>query len=194
MLRAVSTETLPADIPRRRFTVDEVSQMVEQGILGEDEHVELLDGELVVMSPQGPPHASRVMELHEALAEAYRGRAHVRSQVPLESRPHNLPEPDVALVRGQVRDYRTRHPTGRDTLLVIEVARTSQRIDRRKIAIYAAAGVPVYWLIDLAKSRVEVFRQPSADASYAQHLVLGVGDDVELPDLDVRWPVSDLVS
>ena len=168
--------------------------MVEQGILGEDEHVELLDGELVVMTPQGPPHAAHLTDLHQRLADAYRGAAHIRSQVPLVNRPYNMPEPDTAVIRGRPLDYKERHPTGADAILVVEIARTSQRIDRRKAGIYASAGVPTYWLIDLAKRRVEVFSEPSRQGAYARHLSLAVGQEVQLPDLDVRWPVSDLVS
>jgi Uma2 family endonuclease len=193
MLVDVSTGSLFSDLPRRRFTVDEVNRMAEEGIIGEDEHVELLDGELVVMSPQGPPHSARLMDLHQKLADAYRGKAHVRSQVPFEARPYSLPEPDLAVIRGQPLDYGQRHPNARDARLVIEVARTSQRIDRRKIGIYASTGVPVYWLIDLRKNQVDVFAKPSADGTYRQHRVLGVGQEIELPGLVVRWPVADLV-
>ena len=167
--------------------------MAEEGILGEDEHVELLDGELVVVSPQGPPHAARVMDLHQKMGDAYRGQAHVRSQVPFEARPHSLPEPDLAVIRGKPLDYGQRHPNGQDALLVVEVARTSQPIDRRKIGIYASAGAPVYWLIDLPKHQVEVFSEPTAHGTYGQRLVLAAGQEIELPGLGIRWPVSDLV-
>jgi Uma2 family endonuclease len=193
MLRTVSTEPLASDLPRRRFTVDEVNQMVEQGILGEDEHVELLDGELVVMSPQGPPHASQVAELVHRLTKAYDGKGHVRPQLPLEVPPYSIPEPDLAVVRGDPRDYRRRHPVGRDVLLVIEVARTSHRIDRKKIRIYAMAGAPTYWLIDLTKNQVEVFRKPSPDGKYAERVLYKVGQEIPLPDLSLRWPVAELV-
>ena len=192
MLSDVSTGTLPSDLPRRRFTVDEVNQMVEQGILGEDEHVELLEGELVVMSPQGPPHAARVSDLLQKLIHAYQGVAHLRSQAPLEVRPYSLPEPDAAVIRGEPLDYKQRHPIGSDALLVVEVARTSQRIDRRKVGIYAAAQVPAYWLIDLPKNQIEAFAKP-AHGTYEQHRVLTVGEEIELPGIDVRWPVADLV-
>jgi Uma2 family endonuclease len=166
--------------------------MAEEGILGEDEHVELLDGELVIVSPQGPPHAASVMELQQRFGDVYRPKAHARSQVPFDAGRHSLPEPDLAIVLGEPLDYRKRHPTGRDALLVVEVARTSQLIDRRKVGIYASAGVPVYWLIDLPKQQIEVFRQPSGNA-YAEHRAFVVGQEIQLPELDVRWPVNELV-
>jgi Uma2 family endonuclease len=104
-----------------------------------------------------------------------------------------MPEPDAAVIRGEPLDYKQRHPSGADTILVVEVARTSQRIDRRKVAIYASAGVQTYWLVDLAKNHVEVFAMPSDDGTYEQHRVFSVGQEIPLPGLDVRWPVADLV-
>src|SRR5437868_3260205 len=140
-----------ADLPRRRFTVDEVHRMLEDGILHEDEPVELLDGELVVVSPQGPAHASLLAGLNPRLAQAYAGPAHVRAHLPLDLRPYNLPEPDLAVISGDPQDYRDHHPRAGEVWLVVEIARTSQELDRKKAIIYAAAGIPVYWLIDLAQ-------------------------------------------
>src|SRR5262249_47314064 len=119
--------------------------------------------------------------------------AHVRAQLPLDARPYSLPEPDLAVVRGEPRDYRDRHPTGPDTLLAVEIARTSQALDRRKAGIYAAAGVPVYWLIDLARGQVEVFSGPTEESGYERHEILVRGQEVALPGLDTRWPVAELV-
>jgi Uma2 family endonuclease len=180
-------------LPRRRFTVDEVSRMVQDGILHEDERLELLDGDLVLVSPQGPRHAAQVAELLARLAAAYSGKAHVRPQLPLDLRPYNLPEPDVAVVPGAPRDYRDRHPSGRDAWLVVEIAQTSHDVDRRKAAIYAAGGVEAYWLLDLPQQRLEVHSQPADVGGYRQHVVLAAGEEVELPRLGVRWMVAGLV-
>src|SRR6266545_6472926 len=99
---------------RRRFTAEEVLHMVEAGILDPDERIELLEGELVVVTPQGPGHSSRLMALDQLLAEAYRGIGSVRVQLPLDASPHALPEPDIAVVRGSAVDYADRHPGGPD--------------------------------------------------------------------------------
>ena len=192
MLSPVSVEALPPDLPRRLFTVDEVMQMVEQGILDEGEHVELLEGELVVVTPQGPPHGATVAELHERLAEAYRGTAHVRAQLPFIAGPRSLPEPDLAVVSGRPLDYRTRHPAASDAHLVVEVAYTSQRLDRRKARVYAQAGAAVYWIVDLERRQVEVFTAPTPDG-YHRHEVLGADREIDLPGLGLRWPVADVV-
>ena len=189
----MSAGAFATDFPRRRFTVDEVNRMVEDGILDEDEPVELLDGELVVVSPQGPPHAALLAELHLRLTDAYRGMAHVRAQLPLDARPYSLPEPDLAVVRGLARDFRDRHPNGGDVFLAVEIARTSYAIDRKKASLYGAGGVPVYWLVDLANRRLEVFSDPSTDMGFRQHLVLEPGAEVALPGVEVRWAVSELV-
>lgn len=97
------------------------------------------------------------------------------------------------MVKGKTTDFSDRHPSGRDALLVVEIARSSKPIDRRKAGIYAAAGVPVYWLVDLGARRVEVFQAPSERGAFEQHRALGPDDDIELPGLGVRWAVSDIV-
>jgi Uma2 family endonuclease len=117
----------------------------------------------------------------------------VRPQLPLNATPDSLPEPDLVVVKGQPLDYQHRHPVGVETLLVVEVARTSQAVDRRKAEIYAAAGVPVYWLVDLTERRIEVFSQPSSTGTFTQRRILSPGEEVDLPGLDLRLAVSEIV-
>jgi Putative restriction endonuclease len=116
--------------------------MVEAGVIGPDEPLELLEGRLVLVSPQGPPHASLVGALAEKLRAAYGAGHAVREEKPLEL-PDSLPGPDVAVVHGAQLDYAARHPNAGDALLVVEVAVTSQALDHEKARIYARAGVPV---------------------------------------------------
>ena len=168
--------------------------MSEVGLLSDDDPVELLEGEVRPVSPQDPLHAARVAALAQRLAIAYRGaHVHVRSQLPLAAPPHSLPEPDLAVVKGAPLDYMERHPTGSDTSLVVEIARTSQDADRRKARIYAEAGVSIYWLVDLVAHRLEIFAAPTLSGNVAPREVLSANDSVEVPSLGVRWPVSDLV-
>jgi Uma2 family endonuclease len=187
------TATLAADLPRRRFTVDEVLRMLQDGILHDDEPVELLDGELVVVSPQGPAHAALLADLAQRLGEVYVGSGHVRPQLPLDLRPYNLPEPDLTVVAGSARDYIDHHPAAPDVWLVVEIARTSHDLDRKKASIYGAAGIPIYWLIDLSLSQVEVFSAPTSQAGYSQRLTVRSDGLVELPRSSVRWPVTTIV-
>jgi Uma2 family endonuclease len=177
---------------RRRFCAAEVLRMVEEGILGEDEPVELLEGELVVTPPQGPPHSAVVSDLDGRLREIYRPGCHVRPQCPLAGATDSLPEPDLAVVRGKPRDYIKAHPSGGDVLLVVEVARTSQAIDRRKVRAYAKIGVPVYWLLDLAARRLEVRSEPDGD-DYRSTRLLRESESVTLPGVDASWTVASLL-
>jgi Uma2 family endonuclease len=176
----------------RRFTADEAMRMVEAGILGDDESVELLEGALVEMSPQGPRHAFATIQLAQRLREVYAEDAHVREEKPLAASEHDLPEPDVSVVRGRESAYAARHPSGADVILIVELALTSQRIDRRKASIYASAGVEVYWLVDLAARRIELRTTP-ADGAYQVTQVLAEDDVVELPGSGARWTVRDLL-
>lgn len=180
--------------PRRRFTAQEVLRMVETGILSDDEPVELLDGELVLMTPQDPWHATASKKVERLLEEALGPGFHARAHSPIAGAEHDLPEPDVAVVRGEVEDYRQRHPSGEDILLVVEVARTSQRFDRDKAAIYARAGIETYWLLDLPAYRLEVFSEPASEGRYKQHRVFEAGQAVPIPETDAELPVASLFS
>jgi Uma2 family endonuclease len=176
----------------RRFTADEAMRMVELGIVGEDEHVELLDGALVEMSPKGPEHDSTTANLSDRLRAAYPGAGRVREEKSLAIDAYNLPEPDVVVLRGNATAYVHRHPSGPEALLVVELSWSSQRHDRRKASIYAAGGVDVYWILDLEARRLEVRTTP-VGGSYQVTRVLSEDDVVELPESDVRWTVRDLL-
>jgi Uma2 family endonuclease len=152
---------------RRRWRADEVLGMVAAGMLADDEPVELLDGELWMVSPQGPEHRARKVLLHERLAEAYRPKGcHVSNQDNFAADEFNLPEPDLSVVRGAPVDF-------------------------VQPAIYARAGVPVYWLLDLEARRLIVHSRPDAAAEeYLEVRTLVEGDEVALPELDARWRVG----
>lgn len=178
--------------PRRRFTAEEVLRMVATGILSDDEPVELLNGELHVMTPQDPWHATTTKRVERLLEEAAGPGCHARAHSPIAGGEHDLPEPDLALVRGAVEDFRRRHPGARDLLLVVEVARTSQRYDRAKAERYALAGVPTYWLLDLPAHRLEVFTGPTPEGRYTEHRVLEATDAVRVPGTVIELAVADL--
>jgi Uma2 family endonuclease len=191
MLRSSVVNTI-GQAPERTFSPREVLRMVEAGILRADEPVELLEGRLVLVSPQGPPHASVVGALAEKLRGAFGPGVAVREEKPLEL-PDSLPEPDVAVVRGAQLDYAARHPGGGDALLAVEVAVTSQEIDREKARVYARAGVPVLWLLDVPARRLEVHTDPRPDGRYRLVQVLGDDDEVSPPGTTTRWKVRQLL-
>ena len=189
----VASESLFASHPRRKWTAVEVMKLVEVGVLGEDDPLELIEGELIEMTPQGPPHRSIVHKLTMKLARACPEGISVAVQLPVAASETSLPEPDLALVRGDGEAFAVQHPTGADVLLAIEVAWSSQSIDRAKASVYARAGVSVYWLIDLKAARLEERSEPTAAGEYRVTRVLRADDEVDVPGLGLRWPVAQLL-
>lgn len=140
--------------------------MAQAGILAEDDRVELLNGEIVEMPPIGSRHAACVDRLNQQLSRSAGELAIVRVQSPIRLSAHSEPEPDLALLTPREDFYTEGHPGPEDTLLVIEVAETSAEFDRQvKLPLYAQAGIPEVWLIDLAEGHVEVHRTPSTSGS-----------------------------
>ncbi len=144
----------------RRWTREEYDRMVEAGVFAPGERVELIDGEVLAVTPEGSEHTTAVLLIEEALRAAFAGGYTVRVQMPLALDPSSEPEPDVAVVHGSPRDYRDAHPAS--ALLVVEVADTTLAYDRQqKGSLYARAGVADYWVVNLLDRRVEVCRDPA---------------------------------
>lgn len=144
--------------PLRRITVKEYERLAEAGILDPDEKLELLDGVIVAVSPQGTPQATVVERLNVALVLSLAGTHRVRSQLPMRLSRYSMPEPDFVV--SPVEDRQPQHP--RHALLIVEVADSSLRKDRElKLRLYAEAKVPEYWIINTRKRTIEVCRHPS---------------------------------
>jgi Uma2 family endonuclease len=159
---------LHTEVARRRFTVDEYDRMAEAGILTPEDRVELIEGEIVHMAAIGAHHAVCVSTLGELLITTLRGRAFVRLQNPVRLPDDSEPEPDVAVLRLPRERYRRGHPGPPDVLFVAEVVETSHRYDRLiKLPLYARAGIPEAWLVDLPGEAIEVYREPGP-AGYAR--------------------------
>jgi len=171
---------------KRLFTVAEYHRMAEAGILGEDDRVELIDGEVVKMAPIGIRHATCVRRLNRLFSKWVGERAIVDVQNPIRLEEHSEPQPDLALLRPRPDFYAAEHPGSEDVLLVVEVAETSAAFDREvKVPLYARFGVPEVWLVDLAGEQVEVFRQPTPQG-YRTVQTVRRGESVApllLPDL-----------
>lgn len=147
--------------PHRLSIVDEYYRMAAAGVFKPGERVELLDGEIVPMSPIGSPHAWCVTRLNITLVRGLDDEFITRVQLPVRVHERCEPEPDLAVVSATTPT--SRHPTPSETLLVIEVVDNSLRIDRGwKRRIYSRARIPEYWIVDLSGQRIEVYRQPSA--------------------------------
>lgn len=148
----------------RRATLGEYHALIRDGLLDEDDHVELLRGIVVPMTPQGIVHARVIRELTEHFVLAVRGVAKVLVQLPLTVGEDSEPEPDLAVVSLAEADRRDGHP--RSALIVIEVAGDSLRTDRSlKGEIYARAGVAEYWIVNLEERCIEVHRDPDPRAA-----------------------------
>lgn len=151
----------------RRFTVDEYYEMARAGILTEDDRVELIQGEIVEMTPIGRAHAGRVDRLTQFFLTHFGDVAQIRIQNPIRLDEHNEPQPDLALLRPRPDFYEeSGHPTPPDIFLLIEVAQTSAERDHQaKIPLYARAGIVESWVMNLETGTITVYRDPS-EAGY----------------------------
>ena len=150
------------ELQRRLFTAQEFHRIAEAGVLREDDRVELVDGEIVEMTPIGSAHAACVDRLLVLLQRCLEDRGILRVQGPIRLDAHSEPQPDLAVLKPRADFYASAHPTPGDVLLVVEVADTSTRYDRdMKLPLYARAAIPETWLVDLLNERVEVFTQPT---------------------------------
>jgi Uma2 family endonuclease len=146
---------------RKRFTVQEYHRLGELGFLSEDDHIELIRGELIQMAAKGTAHETCIRRLLRQLPLLLQNRATLQCQAPISLSFDGEPEPDFAIVQNRPDDYATEHPTAKDTLLVIEVADSSLDYDREvKLPLYAEAEISDYWLFNLADQYLEVYSEP----------------------------------
>mgnify|MGYP001610262370 CR=1 FL=1 len=158
ILTAMAVEIARA---RRLFTVEEYRRMAEAGVFRPDERVELIDGEIVEMSPIGRRHANCVNNLNRLLILGLREHAIVSPQNSIQISSRSEPQPDLTVLRRREVPYRDEDATVSDVLLLIEVADTSLGYDRTvKLRLYATAGIPEFWIVDASGEAIEVHRSP----------------------------------
>jgi len=157
---------MPMAVRNRRFTVDEYQRMGETGILSPGDRVELIDGDVLAMTPIGPRHAASVDRANRMFVTTVSGdEAIVRVQGPVRLTLYTEPEPDVALLRPRADFYASGHPGPADILLVVEVADSSLDFDRNvKAYVYAQSGVPEYWLVNLNDGGLVRYTSPAGGA------------------------------
>jgi Uma2 family endonuclease len=174
-------ESAVPDVPIYRLTVAQYHAMAEAGILNEDDPVELLEGWLVQKMTKKPPHVVATGLVRHALEQLLPSGWYVAVHDPI-SMADSDPEPDVAVIRGEIRDYRDRHPGPQDVALVVEVADTSLHTDRgTKKRVYARAGIPTYWIANLVEGKFGVYTDPTGPAEapdYRQHREYGPADTI----------------
>jgi Uma2 family endonuclease len=162
--------------PTRKFTADEYERLVELGVFGEDERLELIDGDIVEMAPIGHRHGACASRLNMLFVEGLRRRAFVWNNGPARLAIDSVPEPDLALLRP--RSYQTGAPRPDDVLLIVEVAESSLRYDRTvKLRLYARAGIAEYWIVDVAGGAIESYLSPEGE-TYRERRRRGRGESL----------------
>ena len=173
-----------------RWTRQEYHDLADAGFLGEGDPIELIEGEIIQMSPQNTPHAVAIRLVHDVLRRVFpEDRYLVHDQLPLALSPDSEPEPDVSVIEGHPRDFLDDHPSS--AALVVEVADASLQFDRtRKRPLYARHDLPEYWIVNLVDRQLEVHWGPTGE-SYTETTVHTADETVSLRDQSVA--VSDLL-
>ena len=160
---ALTTLTPLVEPTQRRWTREEYYRMGELGWFT-GQRAELIDGEIMVLSPQGPSHATSTDRVRRILERTLSEGVWVRMQLPVDFGSYSEPEPDVSVVAGSLEDYTSAHPT--TALLIVEVSDSTLSYDRNsKASLYARAGIADYWIINLVGRQLEVRRHPVSNAS-----------------------------
>jgi Uma2 family endonuclease len=180
-------------LTRRTFTVGEYYKMAEAGILQEGDRVELIEGEILKMTPIGSRHTACVNKLNYLFAKLFGDEVMISVQNPLRLGDISEPEPDVALLVPRPDFYAERHPNARNALLVVEVADSSVVYDCEvKLPMYARAGLPEAWLVDLAQQQVLVHRNPTSQGYQEVHAKRS-GDRLAAKELVIELAVDNLL-
>ncbi|MDW3194116.1 MAG: Uma2 family endonuclease [Cytophagales bacterium] len=180
-----------AVVSKRMITASEYHQMGEVGIIRPEERVELINGEIITMSPIGSKHAAVVNRLMGWLLKNYSDQFDVSVQNPLRLDNHTEPEPDVALLKKHPTTYFEELPTASDATLVIEVSDTTFLYDTTtKLELYANAGIPEYWVVDIENARVFAFSE-SAEGTYKKSQTYLGTDAIQYEGLTLN--VSDII-
>ncbi len=175
----------------KRFTIADYHRLTELGFLQEDDHVELINGELFEMAAKGSPHSVCTGLLCRELDRLIGNQVAVRNQEPITLLDRSEPEPDVVIAEGKLEDYLERHPIHDEALLVIEIADSSLVYDRTiKLATYAESNIPHYWIANVKTQQMECYSQPYQDQlgefGYQMRQVVLSSQTVEIPGFPDR--------
>jgi len=176
-------------VRKHRLTVADFRRMGETGILREDARVELIEGEIIDMSPIGSTHAGTINRLIQLFHVAFGQSAVLSIQNPLNLGMHSEPQPDLAVLRPREDFYTSSHPRSEDVLLLVEVCESSLRYDREtKLPLYARHGIPEVWLVDVAQQQLSLFRAPEGEVyrDVTSPAALGVLTPEHLPSANVN--------
>jgi Uma2 family endonuclease len=186
---------METEVSKRLFTVEEYHRMGEAGIIHEDDRVELIDGEIIQMSPIGHHHFVSVTRATTFFIQAFGNRAVVSPQNPVRLSDWTEPQPDLVVFKPRADFYAKKKCTPEDVLFVVEVADTTLSYDRNiKVPRFAKAGIPEVWIEDLGHALLHVYRNPVGEA-YQTVLVFRPGDSVSpLAFPETKFDVAQLLS
>jgi Uma2 family endonuclease len=149
------------------ITVEEYDRMIDDGTIGEDDQVELIEGQVVAKMPKKPPHRVGTRKTFKALERVVPAGWHVTKEEAVVLGPRSKPEPDIAVIRGELEFDTSRDATAADCCLVVEVADRSLATDRgKKLQGYARSGIPVYWIVNVRDNQVELYTDPDPAGGY----------------------------
>ena len=185
---------MSAQLEKWHFNVDQYYRLAEVGVLKPDDRVELIEGEIIRLSPIGSPHAASVARLNYRLRNSAPDNTMLWIQNPVRLSEFSEPVPDVTLVKLRADFYASHHPTPEDVLLVIEVSDTTMLADRNvKIPLYARAGIPEAWVVNLPRKLIEVYFDSTA-GTYRESLKFKHGEILVSPTVSgLSLAVNDII-
>ncbi|MBL1208360.1 MAG: Uma2 family endonuclease [Geminocystis sp. GBBB08] len=184
------TETSPNvySLPLRLLTVREYNLMAEVGILTHQEKVELINGQIITMSPQGSFHAAAITRTNRLFTKDF-NQVLIRLQLPIIVNDFSQPEPDIAIVKYDSLDYDDRHPNATEVYLIIEIADTTLKTDLEvKRQLYASANIPEYWVLDLKQRQLYVYRESNSQ-DYQTTMILSDQESISplnFPETEIK--------
>ncbi len=180
-------------LAKRLLTVSDYHKMAEVGILDEDDRIELINGEIIEISPIGSLHVNRVNRITSIFKKLPDEKAILSIQNPVSIAPYSEPEPDISLLEFRADFYEDQLPSAENVLLVIEVADTSLGYDREvKKPLFAAAGIPELWIVNIEDEQVEVYKNPQ-NGDYAAKRIFKRGETIHLEHLDFSVEVEQIL-
>lgn len=187
------SESINISLPTYQFSVDAYHRLVEVGILKEDDKVELIEGQIIQMTPIKSPHAACVDRLGDLLRNLFIKKSIVRSQNPITLGAHSEPEPNLAVVKYKADYYETAHPIPKEIYIAIEISQSTEQYDRTiKIPLYAKYGIPEAWLVNLNKKEIEIYQQPTEEG-YSITSIYGLTDILQSTLLKEVLPIKQVI-
>jgi len=188
----LNKNAMTVQLNRKSFTIEEYHRLGEIGILSESDHVELINGDIVTMSPTKSHHAGMVDLLVELLIHKLYKKATIKCQNPITIVNHSEPEPDVVIAHYRSDAYSKQHPTPEDIYVVIEVSDSTLEKDQEvKHPLYAKAEIPEYWIVNLIDNQIEIYRQPKNGEYHFKQIISEEGE-VKVANLELSFNYTDL--